>query len=151
MLTGEHGSACTDFADVVDVLLTRESDLMTVLFASFDESYGPDGLLCVAGYVFQKKGARGLSNEWGAMLEKYDLELTQIERAFGVKWETAGENGDGQHVLIRDPEEALEEMSDPEWQPKIDYGFPYEESESVSSHDDPLHSARERPDVESPI
>ncbi len=46
---------------------------MTVIQAFFDESYGPDGLLCVAGYVFTKAGARGLTREWSNMLKRHGL------------------------------------------------------------------------------
>jgi len=46
---------------------------VTVIHAFFDESYGPDGLLCVAGFVFTKAGVRDLSRAWGHMLKRYDL------------------------------------------------------------------------------
>ena len=63
-----------------------------------------------------------------AMLYKYDTELAQIEKAFGVKWEHGDGATEGRHVLFRDQWEALEDLGRPDWQPEIDYGFPYEET-----------------------
>lgn len=63
----------SDFEELVDALLPGRGDLVTVIRAYFDESYGPDGLLCVAGYVFTKAGARGINREWGNMLARYKL------------------------------------------------------------------------------
>ena len=37
---------------------------MALLQAYFDESYGPDGVVCVAGYVFTKSSARKLDKAW---------------------------------------------------------------------------------------
>jgi len=76
-----------------------------------------------------------------AMLEKYDTELTQIEKAFGVKWEPGQEGGGGQHVTFRDQGEALEDLGKDDWQPEIDYGFPYEESPVVRHQERSLQYA----------
>lgn len=78
-----------------------------------------------------------------AMLEKYDTELTQIEKAFGVKWEPGEEDGHGQHVMFRDQWEALEDLGKEDWQPEIDYGFPYEESPVVLHQERSLQCADE--------
>ncbi|MFO1018220.1 MAG: hypothetical protein U1E03_11520 [Hyphomonadaceae bacterium] len=59
--------------DVLDAVAPGRDDLVTVIQAYFDESYGPDGLLCVAGYVFTKAGVRGITGEWGNMLRRYKL------------------------------------------------------------------------------
>lgn len=69
----DASESARDFIDLLDVLAPRESDLVTVIYAAFDESYGPSGLLCVAGHVYTKKGARKLAGEWGSMLQKYRL------------------------------------------------------------------------------
>ncbi|MDX2275317.1 MAG: hypothetical protein NW206_07670 [Hyphomonadaceae bacterium] len=63
----------SDFLEIADALAPGRDDLVTVIQAYFDESYGPDGLLCVAGYVFTKAGARGLTREWGHMLRRWKL------------------------------------------------------------------------------
>jgi len=72
-----------------------------------------------------------------AMLEKYDMELSRIERAFGVIWEAGGEGEDGQgrHVLFRDQEEALDELGDPDWkyEDAVDHGFPTNDDDSTLS------------------
>lgn len=60
----------SDFLELLDVVAPRETDLVTLLQAYYDESYGPDGLLCVGGCIFTKKGARGLDREWGQMLRE---------------------------------------------------------------------------------
>lgn len=78
-----------------------------------------------------------------AMLEKYDTELTQIEKAFGVRWDPGKEDGEGQHVLFRDQEEALEDLGKDDWQPEIDYGFPYDESPMVLHQERSLQCAGE--------
>jgi len=71
-----------------------------------------------------------------AMLEKYDAELSRIERAFGVTWEAAQEDGEGRHVLFRDQEEALDELGDPDWkyEDAIDHGFPTNDDEITLLH-----------------
>lgn len=69
-----------------------------------------------------------------AMLEKYDADLSQIERAFGVAWESGKEDGEGQHVLFRDQEEALDELGAEEWKADEDHGFPTEDNNDTCSH-----------------
>jgi len=82
-----------------------------------------------------------------AMLDKYDAELSRIERAFGVTWQAGEENGQGQHVLFRDQEEALDELGDPAWkyEDAIDHGFPTDDDVSTlpSAQDETLHDATE--------
>jgi hypothetical protein len=80
-----------------------------------------------------------------AMLHKYDADLSQIERAFGVIWEmSAPEAEDGKHVLFRDQEEALDELGADDWKPEIDYGFPYDDDAPiVSDQEQLLHDAQE--------
>jgi hypothetical protein len=82
-----------------------------------------------------------------AVLQKYDLELSRIERAFGVTWETGEKDGEGQHVLFRDQEEALDELGDPNWkyEDAVDHGFPTNDDEStiLSKQEKPLHEAEE--------
>lgn len=58
------------------------------------------------------------------MLAKYNAELLQIERAFGVIWQPGSEGSEGQHVQSRDLEEALDELGAQDWRNDIDYGFP---------------------------
>lgn len=62
-----------DLLEILDAIAPGKDDLVTVIQAYFDESYGPDGLLCVAGYVFTKAGLRGITREWGNMLRRYKL------------------------------------------------------------------------------
>jgi hypothetical protein len=80
-----------------------------------------------------------------AMLEKYDAELSRIERAFGVIWEAGNEDGEGRHVPFRDQEEALDELGDPNWayDDAIDYGFPTNDDEStmLPKQEKPLRDA----------
>jgi hypothetical protein len=79
-----------------------------------------------------------------AMLVKYDAELLQIERAFGVTWQPGAEDGEGQHVLFRDQEEALDELG--AWDPKVDedFGFPTDDDSMVLSiRERCLHDAQE--------
>jgi hypothetical protein len=48
--------------------------LVALLRAYFDESYGPDGHICVAGYVFTKSRADAFDKEWRReVLERYCL------------------------------------------------------------------------------
>lgn len=61
-----------------------------------------------------------------AMLEKYDEELLCIEKAFGVTWQRGETNGEGQHILVRDQEEALDELGADDWKPEEGHGFPLE-------------------------
>lgn len=46
---------------------------MAVFQAYFDESYGPHGLVCVAGYIFTKSKAQVFDRAWRAMLRRYCL------------------------------------------------------------------------------
>lgn len=46
---------------------------MAILQSFFDESYGPDGLVCVAGYVFTKSKAQALDKAWRRMLSDWEL------------------------------------------------------------------------------
>lgn len=62
-----------DFLEIADAVAPGRDDLVAVIQAYFDESYGPDGLLCVAGFVFTKAGVRGITREWGNMLRRYKL------------------------------------------------------------------------------
>jgi hypothetical protein len=82
-----------------------------------------------------------------AMLEKYDAELSRIERALGVCWEACEEDGKGRHVLFRDQEEALDELGDPDWkyEEAIDHGFPTNDDEStlLSKQEKTLRDAKE--------
>jgi hypothetical protein len=79
-----------------------------------------------------------------AMLVKYDEELLKIEQAFGVTWQPGAEDGEGQHVLFRDQEEALDELG--AWDSKADedYGFPTDDDSMVLSiRERCLHDAQE--------
>nr|OQO25036.1 hypothetical protein B0A51_07129 [Rachicladosporium sp. CCFEE 5018] len=86
---------------------------------------------------------------WGdaiaaAMLRKYDHELGVIEKAFGVTWEAAGEDGDGRHVLFRDQEEALEGLSAEDWTPNENFGFPHADNAPLATEQEQLlHDAPE--------
>ncbi|KAM0712096.1 hypothetical protein Q7P37_011190 [Cladosporium fusiforme] len=79
-----------------------------------------------------------------AMLEKYDMDLSLIERAFGVKWEADAEGGSGQHVLFRDQEDALDELGADDWKCEEDFGFPVGDDEDavrLSTQERSLHDA----------
>lgn len=83
-----------------------------------------------------------------AMMEKYDSDLSRIERAFGVEWQASAENdcGTGQHVLFRDQEEALDELGSDDWKCEEDYGFPVDDDEDgncvrLSTQERSLHDA----------
>ena len=79
-----------------------------------------------------------------AMLDKYDTELSQIERAFGVTWQAGTEDGEGQHVLFRDQEEALDELGAREWKDEEEFGFPVDDEDTVlSTQERCLHEAAE--------
>lgn len=58
-----------EFIDLLDALMA-ECDLVSIIQAAFDESYGDSDVLSVAGFIFTKRGARGLTREWGNMLKK---------------------------------------------------------------------------------
>ncbi|OQN98489.1 hypothetical protein B0A48_15750 [Cryoendolithus antarcticus] len=79
-----------------------------------------------------------------AMLRKYDYELGIIEKALGVTWEALREDGDGRHVLFRDQEEALEELSADSWTPNENFGFPHADSATLATEQEQsLHDAPE--------
>lgn len=81
-----------------------------------------------------------------AMLDKYDAELSRIERAFGVTWQAGAEDGEGHHVLFRDQEEALDELGAREWKAEEDFGFPTDgddEDMALSTQERRLHDAQE--------
>jgi len=78
-----------------------------------------------------------------AMLDKYDADLSQIERAFGVTWQPGSEDGEGQHVLFRDQEEALDELGASDWKAEQDFGFPTDDDADLSSQERNLHNAAE--------
>jgi len=87
-----------------------------------------------------------------AMLDKYDADLSQIERAFGVTWQPGAEDGEGQHILFRDQEEALDELGASDWKVEEDFGFPTDDDASsldLSSQERSLHNAAEGPPVRS--
>lgn len=78
-----------------------------------------------------------------AMLNKYDADLSQIERAFGVTWQAGAEDGEGQHVLCRDQEEALDDLGASDWKAEEDFGFPTDDDADLSSQEQSLHNAAE--------
>jgi hypothetical protein len=61
------------FLDLLWLLAPERNDLVAVLQAFFDESYGPEGLVCVAGYIFTKSKAQVFDRAWRAMLRRYCL------------------------------------------------------------------------------
>lgn len=61
-----------DFGDLAEALAPGPNDLVALIQAYFDESYG-NGLLCVAGYVFTKGKAKRLDAQWRKMLRRYRL------------------------------------------------------------------------------
>jgi hypothetical protein len=86
-----------------------------------------------------------------AMLNKYDADLSQIERAFGVTWQPGSENGEGQHTLFRDQEEALDELGANDWKAEEDFGFPTDDDTQLdlSFQERNLHNAAEGAPVRS--
>jgi hypothetical protein len=61
------------FIDLLWLLAPERNDLVALLQSFFDESYGPDGLVCVAGYVFTKSRAQALDKAWRKMLDDWEL------------------------------------------------------------------------------
>lgn len=59
--------------DLLWVLAPEKNDLMALLQSFFDESYGPEGVVCVAGYVFTKSRAQALDKSWRKMLDDWGL------------------------------------------------------------------------------
>lgn len=74
------------FGELIDVLLPGRGGVAVVIYAYFDESFGPDGLLCVAGYTFTKKGVRGLEREWGHMLRRYGVPFFRMSACAHGNW-----------------------------------------------------------------
>ncbi|MCC0033960.1 MAG: DUF3800 domain-containing protein [Hoeflea sp.] len=65
-------SYCANFLEGI----SGEKGLAIVIFAYFDESAEQtvgQGVLTVAGYVFEEEGLRGLENAWADLLRKYRL------------------------------------------------------------------------------
>ena len=85
-----------------------------------------------------------------AMLDKYDTDLSKIERAFGVTWQPGAEDGEGQHILFRDQEEALDELGAMDWKAEEDFGFPTDDTADLSIQERLLHDAAEGAPVRSP-
>lgn len=86
-----------------------------------------------------------------AMLDKYDADLSQIERAFGVIWQPGVEDREGQHIPFRDPEGALDELGASDWKAggEEDFGFPTDDDANLSSQERSLHNAAEGAPVRS--
>lgn len=57
----------------LETLSPGRNYLVALLEAYFDESYGPGGLVCVAGYVFTKSRAQALDKSWRKMLGDWGL------------------------------------------------------------------------------
>ncbi|GAB7328031.1 hypothetical protein MBLNU13_g00081t1 [Cladosporium sp. NU13] len=85
-----------------------------------------------------------------AMLDKYDADLSKIERAFGVIWQPGIEDGEGQHIPFRDPEEALDELGAVDWKAGEDFGFPTDDDTGLSTQERNLHNAAEGAPIRSP-
>lgn len=86
-----------------------------------------------------------------SMVWKYDLELSKIEKAFGVTWS----NITFAHTLIsgQTQEESLERLAAHDFGAENDYGFPYDEEDGsgdgapiVESRERALHDAKEEYD-----
>ncbi|KAK4502378.1 hypothetical protein PRZ48_005803 [Zasmidium cellare] len=78
-----------------------------------------------------------------AMVEKYARDLGRIEYALGVKWVPGEVDGEGQHELCMDQEEALDKLGDDKWMLDKDYGYPWETSPIVPETERALHDAAE--------
>jgi hypothetical protein len=78
-----------------------------------------------------------------AMLDKYDADLSKIERAFGVIWQPGSKDGEGQHIPFRDQEEALDELGASDWKAEQDFGFPTDDDANLSIQERSLHNAAE--------
>lgn len=85
-----------------------------------------------------------------AMLDKYDADLSKIERAFGVIWQPGAEDGEGQHIPFRNQEEALDELGATEWKAEEDFGFPTDDDANLSNQERSLHNAAEGAPVRVP-
>ncbi len=60
------------FDDIADGMGLRDHDYVLTFSAYFDESQNGD-ILCVAGYVFEKRNAKKLERKWAKMLAQYEL------------------------------------------------------------------------------
>lgn len=64
----------SSFIDLLWVLAPERNDLVALLQTYFDESHGPDGRMCVAGYAFTKSRAITFDRLWRRkVLGKYAL------------------------------------------------------------------------------
>jgi hypothetical protein len=73
------------FSRLVDILLPNGGVVMPLVEAYFDESES-DGILCVAGYWYEKNAAIALDAQWKAILKKYHVEyFHMVECAHGSK------------------------------------------------------------------
>lgn len=78
------------------------------------------------------------------MIEKYARDMKKIEGALGVKWVLGEVDGEGQHILFKDQEEALDKLGEDGWRLDEDYGYPWETSPIVPDMERALHDAAER-------
>jgi hypothetical protein len=58
---------------LAEAVAPRADDLVALIQAYFDESYGEGGVFCVAGYAFARMKCRPFDAAWRAMLAKYRL------------------------------------------------------------------------------
>ncbi|CAK4031080.1 Hypothetical predicted protein [Lecanosticta acicola] len=77
------------------------------------------------------------------MIRKYDRDLHEIEQAFGVKWVRTGPDGEGQHELYMDQEEALDKLGDEKWKQNEEHGYPYDSDGLVPDEERALRDAVE--------
>ena len=80
------------------------------------------------------------------MIKKYDLELSKIENALGVRWvaTASGEDSVGTHEVVGDQAKALENLGADDFKLEEDYGFPYaDEGALLADEERALHDAEE--------
>lgn len=58
---------------IIDTAMGRKDGLLVVIETYFDESYGPGGTFCVAGYAFAKSDVGRFNVSWREMLVRYEL------------------------------------------------------------------------------
>lgn len=69
-MISNHSSSAAELAFGISPL---EGDLVSILSAYFDESYGASGAFSVAGYTFKQSALKPFEKSWGRMLRDYGL------------------------------------------------------------------------------
>lgn len=78
------------------------------------------------------------------LLKKYDSDLAKIEQALGVVWKAGVDEGDGQHELYMDQEEALDRLGSAVWKWNEQIGYPWEEEDQEAEEESSIMFQSER-------